>query len=97
IVLPDWDVTDSRGMAPQIRAELATTLASEPATTIVSGMGSSAPGSDFTSVSATGAAFGSPSSGSALWMQALAYPRIFGWNPVTCWISDDFGATKLSV
>lgn len=98
IVLPDWDVTDSRGMAPQIRAELATTLASEPATTIAAGMASSAPGSDFTSVSATGAAFGSPSSGSALWMQALAYPRIFGWNNgANCWISDDFGATKLNV
>src|SRR5690606_32368320 len=29
IVLPDWDVTDSRGMAPQIRAELASAVSDE--------------------------------------------------------------------
>src|SRR5690606_2455912 len=44
IVLPDWDVTDSRGMAPQIRAELATAVNEERGVIAIGRIGDSSYG-----------------------------------------------------
>lgn len=99
IVLPDWDVTDSRGMAPQIRAELASAVSDGRGVIAIGRIGDHSYG---TIQSFDGIEWGTPIVNTPIGANTESITahglipvghRFIAWGGNTVNYSDDFGET----